>query len=173
MRGINNFASNILCSVVMESFQAKKKTYSNTQVFNYKTLLASCWAIWSICHSGFCYMVEMVCAVYRTEVCSLNLNTISLTKLIRGLANHTLHTWGRWRWSKVIVMVTFLQIHKDRHRVIISVTLELDKTKCMDIHYVNKTLILTKAGCTLDNFQILPDFKTMGDHRHEDSSTDF
>lgn len=100
---------------------SKKKKEKDKHIFqhsglreNYTILLASCWAVWSICHSGFCYMVESVCAVYRTEVCSLNLNTISLTKLIRGLANHTLHTWGRWRWSKVIVMVTFLQIHKDR-----------------------------------------------------------
>ncbi len=31
----------------------------------------------------------------------------------------------------------------------------------------------TNAGLTLDNFQILNDFKTIGDHRHEDSSTDF
>ncbi len=33
--------------------------------------------------------------------------------------------------------------------------------------------LLAKAGCTLDDFQILTDFKTMGDYRHEDSSTDF
>ncbi len=30
-----------------------------------------------------------------------------------------------------------------------------------------------KAGCTLDDFLILTDFKTMGDHRHEDSSMIF
>ncbi len=31
----------------------------------------------------------------------------------------------------------------------------------------------TKAGRTLNDFQILNNFKTMGDHRHEDSSTYF
>ncbi len=31
----------------------------------------------------------------------------------------------------------------------------------------------TLAGRTLDDFQILNVFKTMGDHRHEDSSNDF
>lgn len=42
MRGINNFASNILCSVVMESFQAKKKKHIPTL----KSLITKlCWPL--------------------------------------------------------------------------------------------------------------------------------